>query len=403
MTQIERREGDKKSDADVAWNQSMHILYLCPEYPPSRHGGIGSFVQTLGRALVRRGHQVTVAGLYEPAEAGESEDEGVRVIRVPKHGWPGTRYLQNGARLRRAINELHARQPVDLVEGAELSYAVIAPSFPAPKILRMHGGPHFFSIELGGKPGRWLAWQERKSFRTADHLFAVSSYVAGKTQEYLALTGRPIEVIYNPVDLDLFRPRVDIAETQGLIVYAGTLIEKKGIRQLLQAMPAVCERFPEARLEICGGDTADPETGGSFRARLEAAIPERLRANIHFRGAVPRASLPELMATASVCVYPSHMEAMPIAWIEGLAMGKTVLASQTGPGPEVITHEEDGLLCNPHDPSSIAAGLMRALESPELRGRLGASARRRAEAKHALGDLVSLNIGSYEKCLRKRD
>lgn len=378
----------------------MHIVYLCPEYPPSRHGGIGSFVQTLGRSLVARGHRVSVLGLYEPAEAGESDDQGVRVIRVPKRGLPGTRFLQNGARLVRALKKLHAQHPVDLVEGAEMSYAIIPRSFPAPKILRMHGGAHFFAIELGGHPGRWLSWQERRSFFVADHLFAVSHYVAEQTRKYLALGDRPVEIIYNPVDLTLFHPMPAVTEVPGRIVYAGTLIEKKGIRQLLAAMPAVCERFPDAHLEICGNDTIDPQTGGSFRARLEAGIPEVLRSRIHFRGGVPRSELPALLASASLCLYPSHMEAMPIAWIEGLAMGKAVLASRTGPGSEVITHGEDGLLCNPHDPASIAEGIALALGDAGLRTRLGAAGRRRAERSHALPQLVDHNISCYARCVR---
>lgn len=377
----------------------MHIVYLCPEYPPSRHGGIGSFVQTLGRALVVRGHQVSVIGLYDPAEAGESNDQGVRVIRVPKRGLPGTRFLQNGARLGRALKDLHAKHPVDLLEGAEMSYAIVSRSFPAPKILRMHGGAHFFSIELSGRPGRWAAWQERRSFSVADHLFAVSRYVADRTREYLQLGERPVEIVYNPVDLELFQPMPEIAEVPGLIVYVGTLIEKKGIRQLLEAMPAICGRFPEARLEVCGNDTTDPQTGGSFRARLEAQIPEGIRGRIHFRGGVPRGDLPALIASASLCIYPSHMEAMPIAWIEGLAMRKAVLASRTGPGAEVITHGVDGLLCNPHDPASISEGVLTALGAPALRTRLGAAARRRAEQFHALSPLVEQNIVCYTRCL----
>lgn len=379
----------------------MHIVYLCPEYPPSRHGGIGSFIQTLGRALVERGHQVSVLGLYDPSEAGESDDLGVRVIRVPKQGWPGTRYLQNGARLRAALRALHARQPVDILEGAELSYAIIDRSFPAPKVLRMHGGPHFFSAELGGRVERWLGWQERRSFATATHLIAVSRYVGERTRQYLSLGERPVKVIYNPVNLELFSPLPEIPETPGRMIYIGTLIEKKGIRQLLQALPAICEKVPEAHLEICGNDTADPETGGSFRARLENLIPESLRPRVRFHGAVARADLPAKMAAASVCVYPSHMEAMPIAWIEGLAMGKAVLASRTGPGAEVIDDGRDGLLCDPHQPASIAEGMTRLLTDPALRLRLGASARLRAGRHHALSALVDRNLEAYTLYLGK--
>lgn len=380
----------------------MHIVYLCPEYPPSRHGGIGSFVQTLGRALAARGHRVTVLGLYEPAEAGESEDQGVRIIRVPKYGRPGVRFFQSAMRLGKALRQVHASHPVDLIEGAELSYAIISRSFPAVKVLRMHGGVHFFSMELGGRPGRWIAWQERRSFAVADTLFAVSHYVADRTRQYLHLGNRPVEVIYNPVDLDTFYPRPAVSETPGRMVYAGTLIEKKGIRQLLAAMPAICERHPAAHLEVCGNDTTDPRTGGSFRKRLEDSLPESIRDRIHFRGGVARTELPALMATASLCVYPSHMEAMPIAWIEGLAMGKAVLASRTGPGGEVISHGEDGLLCNPHDPASIAGEAISALGDPALRARLGAAARQRAERFHALSPLVQVNIEAYERALRQR-
>jgi glycogen synthase len=41
----------------------MHVCFLCDEYPPCQHGGVGAMVQALGRALVERGHRVTVVGL----------------------------------------------------------------------------------------------------------------------------------------------------------------------------------------------------------------------------------------------------------------------------------------------------------------------------------------------------
>jgi glycosyltransferase involved in cell wall biosynthesis len=268
----------------------MHIVYLCPEYPPSRHGGIGSFIQTLGRALVERGHQVSVLGLYDPSEAGESDDLGVRVIRVPKQGWPGTRYLQNGARLRAALRRSMLGNPwISWRAPTQLRH--YRPLFSRPQ-----SSPHarrapLFSAELGGRVERWLGWQECLSFATATHLIAVSRYVGERTRQYLSLGERPVKVIYNPVNLERFSPLPEIPETPGRMIYIGTLIEK-GIRQLLQALPAICEKVPEAHLEICGNDTADPETGGSFRARLENLIPESLRPRVRFHGAVARADLP---------------------------------------------------------------------------------------------------------------
>ena len=61
----------------------MNILYLCDEYPPCQHGGIGSVTQTLARAIVEKGHNVLVAGFYPYYRiANQREnDQGVQVYR----------------------------------------------------------------------------------------------------------------------------------------------------------------------------------------------------------------------------------------------------------------------------------------------------------------------------------
>src|SRR5690606_18786786 len=61
----------------------MNILFICDEYPPGRHGGIGTAVQLLARELVKQGHYVVVAGFYDWGYGGEDEfsDEGVVVYR----------------------------------------------------------------------------------------------------------------------------------------------------------------------------------------------------------------------------------------------------------------------------------------------------------------------------------
>ena len=72
----------------------MKICFICNEYPPGPHGGIGSSTQTLARALVGRGHSVRVVGVYKtgyPAPHYEV-DQGVEVWRmrqaqIPKIGW----------------------------------------------------------------------------------------------------------------------------------------------------------------------------------------------------------------------------------------------------------------------------------------------------------------------------
>ena len=101
-----------------------------------------------------------------------------------------------------------------------------------------------------------------------------------------------------------------------------------------------------------------------------------MRQRIVFKGPVEHDALPEVLARAHVCVYPSHMEAQGIVNLEAMAMGKAVVSSHTGPGPEIVQDGVSGLLCNPHDPASIANRIITLMKDHELRRRIGEEARR---------------------------
>jgi glycosyltransferase involved in cell wall biosynthesis len=93
---------------------------------------------------------------------------------------------------------------------------------------------------------------------------------------------------------------------------------------------------------------------------------------------------------------------MPIGWLEGLATGKAVVASKTGPGPEIIDDGVTGLLCDPSSPASIAEKVVRLLKDREERRRLGAAARKLCVERYSLPALVERNILYYESLLARR-
>jgi glycosyltransferase involved in cell wall biosynthesis len=373
----------------------MNICFLCNEYPPAPHGGVGSFTQTLGRALAAAGHRVTSIGLYPLAEEQREDDFGVEVIRLPYNRVPGVRALIDGQRLARELARLDRRQPLDVLDGPEMSFAITPINTRAARIIRMNGGHHFFMTTLGQKPLRLRSLLERRSFARASRLCAVSRFVAETTRQLLRLGDQAIEILPNPVDTERFRPHPEVAEERGLIVFVGTLCEKKGIRQLIEAMPEIVAAVPHARLLAAGRDWRDPVTGESYLARLQSSIPERLQPHIEFTGHFDNAALPQLLARASVCVYPSHMEAQGIVIIEGMAAGKAVVSTRTGPGPELMEDGVSGLLCDPHDARSIARQVIRALQDAELRRNLGQAARRRAVEMFSVAALVTKNEDFY--------
>jgi glycosyltransferase involved in cell wall biosynthesis len=268
------------------------------------------------------------------------------------------------------------------------------------RVIRMHGGHRFFAVTLGESPRPWRSWLETRSFGRADALCAVSCFVAETTRRLLRLGDRPIEILPNPVDVAQFRPRPEVAEEEGLVLFAGTVCEKKGIRQLVQAFPSIAAAVPSVRLVVAGRDQVDSRTGASFAAGLRGLLPAALVGRVEFLGHVDHDRLPDLTARAQVCVYPSHMEAMPVAWLEGLASGKAVLASRIGPGPELIEDGTTGLLCDPHDPASIGKCIVRLLGDAKLRQALGAAARERAVRDFSTDVLTDRNLAFYRRCVR---
>jgi glycosyltransferase involved in cell wall biosynthesis len=381
----------------------VHICFLCNEYPPGLHGGIGSFTQTLARALVANGQQVTVVGVYKLKSAAVEDDQGVRVIRLRQSPVARTGFVINGFRIRQALVEIHRTQPINIVEGPELSLAVLPNQFPAVTVIRMHGGHHFFSQTLGRTPRPWRSWQETRSFRNAARLCAVSRFVAEKTAVLLGFDNREAVVLPNPVDTCLFAPRPEIPEQESRIVFVGAICEKKGIRQLIQAMPRIVAHVPDARLAVIGRDTKDRSTGSSYGERLRSIIPSHVKDRIEFTGPVEQTALPATMASAMVCVYPSHMEAMGIVLAEGMAMAKAVIGPSTGPGPEIIEDGVSGLLCDPYNPDSIAEKVIQVLKNPELRRSLGLSARIRATEHFAVDRLIGRNLDFYHSCIEEKN
>jgi glycosyltransferase involved in cell wall biosynthesis len=379
---------------------SMHICFLCSEYPPGPHGGIGTFTRTLGRALAARGAEVTAIGIYPVVRETHENDLGVRVVRLPHSRVRGAGFFLNGLRLRNALRRLHETSPIDVLEGQENSLAMLPRRFIAPKTIRMHGGHHFFAVTLGRKPKPWRGWIEKRSFRRSDFRCGVSRFVVTKTCALLGMSPDGIEVIPNPIDTTLFAPRPGVA-ADGLVMFVGTVCEKKGVRQLMLAVPQILAAVPQAQVMVVGPDSIDESTGGSYTESMRRLLPAHAAPHVTFTGPIDNAQLPETMARATVCVYPSHMEALPIAFLEAMAMGKSVVASGAGPGPEVVDDGVSGLLCDPHDPASIAEQVTRVLTDPELARRLGERAQREVATRFSVEVLVDRNLDWYRGCMER--
>jgi len=95
----------------------MKIVYVCNEYPPRHHGGIGTFVQDMARGMSQKGHDVTVVGLAEANH--EYEDQGVQVVtlRANKTGYLGSLISRIG--LHRCLSSRARSGKIDIIDAPE--------------------------------------------------------------------------------------------------------------------------------------------------------------------------------------------------------------------------------------------------------------------------------------------
>nr|WP_275941379.1 glycosyltransferase [Planosporangium flavigriseum] len=177
---------------------------------------------------------------------------------------------------------------------------------------------------------------------------------------------RPEQVQVIPNGVDLPDEQADVTAQPARGVMVANLIAYKGHDDLLAAL-AMLPTPP--RICLIGE--------GPERARLTELIRSRgLDDVVELAGARARAS--RLLPRYQFAVLASHYEGLPNAVLEAMAAGLPVVATAVGGVPELLTDDETGLLVPPHSPAELAAAIARVAGDPQLRGRLGAAARKAA-------------------------
>ncbi len=378
----------------------MRICFLCNEYPPGPHGGIGSCTQILAQALVRAGHAVRVIGAYatgDPAPRHEV-DAGVEVWRLRDAACRPAKTLVR-MRVWRTVSAWARAGAVDLVEAPDWEGWIAGwPHLPVPVVVRANGSATYFAAELAERAPIVTALLERAAMRRADFWCAVSQYTATRTAALFGLGPQPDAVLHNPVEL----PPAGAAgpRSAASVVFSGTLTAKKGVVTLLTAWSQVLAARPDAELHLYGRDGLTRD-GASMRRFLASRLGATAAQRVHFHGHVPRAEVARALQRARVAVFPSQAEAFALAPMEAMACGCPMIYSRRTSGPELVRHDEDGLLIDPDDPDAIAAAIVRLLDDPALAERLGEAGRRRVARDLAIEVLLPKNEAFYHDCLAR--
>ncbi|HEX7174733.1 MAG TPA: glycosyltransferase family 4 protein [Pyrinomonadaceae bacterium] len=209
-------------------------------------------------------------------------------------------------------------------------------------------------------------WQSDGAIRLADHVVCLSDVDRNYVINRLGRAPDKVTVMHNGVDAKFFHARAEKSFGHS-VLFVGGWWDVKGRRVLPLLWSQVRERLPEARLTIVGSGRAGNEVVADFAER------DRLSVNV-----IPRigdeSEMISQYAAHDVFLMPSLSEGSPLALLEAKAAGLPIAAARVGGVPDVIAHEEHGLLFDALDPSDGAKQVCRLLGDKITAQRLGRAA-----------------------------
>ena len=239
----------------------------------------------------------------------------------------------------------------------------------APSFLVTSHGADLFALR-----GRILNVVKRWIANDAGCTTVVS---AAMRAELVALGVPESRVLIEPMGVDLsqrFIPDAAIERTETEILFVGRLVEKKGLRHLLAAMPEILAQVPRANLTVAG---FGPELEDCQIQARTLGIEDR----VNFIGAVSQFDLPNLYRRAAVFVAPfvqagsGDQEGLGLVMVEAIGCGCPVVASDLPAVRQVFPDGEGAFLVPPANPTELAKAVVARLQMPDEVAVISARAR----------------------------
>lgn len=387
----------------------MKISFLSPEYPHVKtgtSGGIGTSIKNLAVGLLEEGCSVRVL-VYGQNEDFTFDDNGICIQKIKNIKVKGLSWYFTRKKIERLINELYLDKQIDLVEAPDWTgITSFIETEKCPIVIRLNGSDTYF-CHLDQRPVKWInKFHEKRALKMADALLSVSQFTADLTTELFGLK-KEFTIIPNGIDTENFN--VDIASATslippsgvGMILYFGSLIRKKGLLELPFIFNELIKLNPEAKLILIGKDVPDISTGSSSTWRLMRELfTETALKQVSYLGSVPYDQIQNHINEAAVCVFPSFAEALPVSWIEAMAMQKAIVASSIGWATEVIDDGLNGFLVNPINHEEYAKKINILLTDVALRHRFGRSAREKVIQKFSVNQVAQQSLEFYKSVIK---
>jgi glycosyltransferase involved in cell wall biosynthesis len=378
----------------------MKIAFLTSEFPHPKmgsSGGIGTSIMNLSKGLTAQGHEVSIL-VYGQKEDDFFVEDFISYYRIKNVRFKGFSRLLTQRKIQKLINKLVDENKIEVLEAPDWLGITSKIKPKCPIVIRLNGSDTYF-CHLDGRPVKFFnKLHEKNALQNADALLSVSRYTADLTKELFTLQ-RDFTIIPNSIDIGKFS--FDETEIQeNIILYFGTLIRKKGLLELPLIFNEVYRKNNKAKLILIGRDASDIISGNdSTWQMMQSVFDTNALKNVTYLGSVPYEKINGNIAAATVCVFPTFAEALPVSWIEAMAMQKAIVASNIGWATEAIENSINGFLVHPKDHNLFADRILELLDNPKLRNQFGIEARKTVVQKFSIEVVAKQSADFYQKVI----
>lgn len=376
----------------------MRILIVTREYSDVTpySGGIGTTFAVLAPELAAQGHEIHVLAITD-GRTRQIERDGVHFhllkTPIPRHRLHPLEETLWTAKVDRAIRRLGRFDTIFTPEwGAEcLAYmsrrdrsagpVVVQLTSSLAQLRRLMPG---MELTVGWKL-RWAVQRhlEHAQAKRADAILASTHAILAWARQLWEIESIPTTVVPNLLRVDRVRELALASELPDgwpehdgpVVAFSGRLEIRKGVHILTEAMKGVWAEWPDAHVVFMGTDSRYGDGMMSEHVRRVAATHAD---HVHLLGNQPPGRLFAGLKAADIVALPSLWENFASAALEAMAVGTSPVLTLGSGFQEFVRDEQDGLLVEPDNAAALAAALIRLLDDPQLRARLGASAIKKA-------------------------
>lgn len=339
----------------------MRIMQVIPYFC---FGGAETMCENLTYALTALGHSVTVVSLYKERTpiAQRMEAAGVKILYLDKK-------LGLDLSMVSKLMEIMKREKPDVVHTHlnVIKYAVTAAKLCGIKHC-VHTVHNVAAEEAENRQQKLISTVFFKLGWSIP--VALSPEVRNTIVSFYGLKEEKVPMIYNGVDLGkcLTKTAYELSDP-AVVLHVGRFNEQKNHKGLLDAFANILKTHPNCSLKLIGDGELLEET-------QQYADSLGIREKVLFLGS--QTNIYPYLQEADVFLLPSKYEGMPMTIIEAMGTGLPVVATAVGGVPDMLTHQESGLLVA-NQPEVIADAVCTLLESRELRQTLGRAAKTESE------------------------